>query len=181
MIETIVIAMLIAKIKGYKLKQLFETWEIYPILVIVILYTILNIGVFFENYDFVKYSSLLESIYICSFLGLIFKHKLYFSAIVGSGAIFVGTLLNKIAIAVNDGKMPVFPTFSYITGYVKPNAFKVVDDLHVLGNEACKLIILTDIVDLGYSILSIGDVLIRIFTFIIILNSIKCINEVNYK
>lgn len=177
MIETILIAMLVAKIRGYKLKLLFMRWEIYPVLAFVIIYIFLNMEVFFGNYSFIKFARILEPFYICTFLILIIKYRQYVSAIIGSACIIIGTILNKIAISANGGKMPVFPTLSYVTGYVKPDVFIKVKDIHILGNEASKLKFLTDIIDLGYSILSIGDIFIRIFTFIIIFNTIKSINK----
>lgn len=178
MIETILIAMLVAKIKGYKLKPLFMSWEIYPVLAFAIIYIFFNMGVFFGNYNFIKFAGILEPVYICTFFILIIKYRQYISAIIGSIAIFIGTILNKIAISANGGKMPVFPTLSYATGYIKPDIFIKVKDIHVLGSEASKLKFLTDIIDLGYSILSIGDIFIRIFTFIIIFNTIKSINKI---
>jgi hypothetical protein len=178
MIETIFIAIIFAKIKGYKLKPLFKCWEIYPIFLFVLIYAMLNIGVFLGNYSFIKYAAVLETLYIGSFFILIFKYKQYISAIIGSTSIFIGTILNKLAISANGGKMPVFPTLSYITGYVNPNMFSKVKDIHVLGNSATKLKFLTDIIDIGYSILSIGDIFIRVFTFIIIYNTVKSINKI---
>ncbi|GAA0727765.1 hypothetical protein GCM10008905_25750 [Clostridium malenominatum] len=76
--------------------------------------------------------------------------------------------------------MPVFPTLSYLTGYATPDAFSKVDDIHVLGNSSTKLKFLTDIIDVGYSILSIGDIFIRVFVFIIIFNTIKHMNRREY-
>lgn len=181
MIETIIIAILVAKIRGYKVKPIFMSWEVYPILFFVGLYMFLNKEVFFGNYNFIKYAGILETIYICTFLILIFRYKQYVSAIIGSISIIVGTLLNKVAIYANGGKMPVFPTLSYITGYVRPDVFTKVKDIHVMGSEASKLIFLTDIIDLGYSILSIGDIFIRFFAFIIIYSCIKSTNNIKEK
>lgn len=179
MIETILLAMLIAKLKGYKLKPLFKSWEFYPVFGFSIIYIILNSMIFFNNYSLVKYAKLLETIYILIFLIPIIKYKQYFSAIVGSISILIGTLLNKVVMLANAGKMPVYPTLSRLTGYFKSNSFCKAKDIHVLGNSLTKLKALTDFIDLGYSILSIGDVFIRLFTFIIIYNSIKYLN--NYK
>lgn len=178
MIETMLIAMLVAKIKGYKLKPLFKSWEIYPVLVFIFIYLFLNVEAFFGNYYLIGYTGILESAYICSFFILIIKYKQYVSAIIGSTAIIFGTLLNKIAISANNGKMPVFPTLSYLTGYLKPDSFTKVNGIHILGSEASELKFLTDIIDVGYSILSVGDLFIRIFTFIIIFNTIKSINKI---
>ena len=40
---------------------------------------------------------------------------------------------------------------------------------------------LTDIFDVGYSVLSIGDIFIRVFVFIIIYNTVKHLNVTNEK
>lgn len=176
MTETIVVAMLAAKIRGYKLKPFFKTWEIYPVFLFVIVYLLLNLSVFMGNYSFVKYAGIIETAYFCTFFILIFRYKQYISAIVGSACVFIGTILNKVAITANSGKMPVFPTISYVTGYVKPDSFEKANDIHILGSASTNLKFLTDIIDLGYSVLSIGDIFIRVFTFIIIFNTIKSIN-----
>ncbi|WP_461207182.1 DUF5317 family protein [Clostridium sp. DL1XJH146] len=176
MVETVLLALFIAKLKGYKLKPLFKDWAIYPPVIFTLLYVVMNITIFLGFYGFVKYARLLETLYVLTFLALIFKYSLYKSAFVGSICIFIGTALNKLAMAANGGKMPVFPTLSYLTGYAKPDSFDKVNDIHILGSSSTKVKFLTDYLDLGYSILSIGDVFIRLFTFIIIYSSIKYIN-----
>ena len=181
MIETVLLAMLVAKIKGYKLTPLFKDWAIYPAMIFTLFYVFLQITIFCGYYGFIKYAKLFETIYIFTFLPLIFKYRLYVSAFAGSVCIFIGTALNKLAMSANGYKMPVFPTLSYITGYTKPESFLKVKDIHILGSKVTKIKFLTDYIDLGYSILSIGDVFIRLFAFIIIFNSIKYINEINIK
>jgi hypothetical protein len=177
MLETIMASFIIAKIKGYKLKPLFKSWEIYTVLGFELMYVIMQLSVFMGNYSFIKYAGLYKTLYLYSFFFLIFKYKLYISAIIGSGFIIIGTVLNKIAIAANNGFMPVFPTLSYFTGYVSEDAFSKIKDIHVLGNEATKLKFLTDVIDIGYSILSIGDIFIRLFVFVIIYSAIKHLNK----
>ncbi|WP_343770283.1 DUF5317 family protein [Clostridium malenominatum] len=178
--ETVILALIVAKIKGYKLKSLFRTWQIYPVLIFESIYLILQINIFRGNYNFLKYANILETLYLSSYLFLILKYEQYISAIIGSIFIFIGTFFNKIAIGANGGTMPVFPTLSYLTGYATPDAFSKVDDIHVLGNSSTKLKFLTDIIDVGYSILSIGDIFIRVFVFIIIFNTIKHMNRREY-
>lgn len=180
MIETVLLALFVAKMKGYKLKPLFKDWAVYPSLMFTLFYLFLNITIFLGFYGFIKHTGLLETLYVLTFLTLIFKYELYKSALVGSICIFIGSSLNKLAMLVNGGKMPVFPTLSYITGYVKPDSFSKVNDIHILGSSETKLKVLTDYFDLGYSILSIGDIFIRLFTFIIIYNSIKYINQLEF-
>lgn len=179
MTETILIALAFAKIKRYKLKPVFKSWGIYPIFAFGLIYVIIEVMIFHDNYSFIKYTNLFHILYILVFLILIIKYKLNFSAIIGSVFIFIGSALNNIAISANNGKMPVFPNLSYVTGYVKQDAIMKINDIHVLGNSSIKLKFLTDIIDVGYSILSIGDVFIRFFAFIVIFNTIKAINETN--
>ncbi|MFT5871532.1 MAG: hypothetical protein ACI8WT_000452 [Clostridium sp.] len=177
MIEPILLALFFAKIKGYKLRPLFKTWAIYPVVVFVLMYVILEVMLFKGNYIFIKYSNTFYYLYLLSFLILIIKYKLNVSAIIGSIFIIIGSVLNNIAIAANNGKMPVFPTLSYITGYAKPDSFMKVKDIHILGSNVTKLKFLTDIIDVGYGVMSIGDVCIGVFTFIILFNTIKIINK----
>ncbi|MGL5087049.1 MAG: DUF5317 family protein [Clostridium sp.] len=178
--ETIIIALIIAKIKGYKIRPLFKTWAIYPVVFMELIYLIIQISIFNENYELIKYAGVLKTVYLCSYLPLVFKFEQYISAIVGSVAMVIGGGLNDIAIAVNNGMMPVFPSLSYLTGYVKPDSFSKVSDIHILGGSETKMKFLTDIFDIGYSVLSLGDVFIRFYVFIIIYKSIKYLNEISY-
>ncbi|MHC1683539.1 MAG: DUF5317 family protein [Clostridiaceae bacterium] len=177
MIETILLALLYSKLRGYKLKPLFKSWTIYPVVLFELIYVIFQIMIFNENYMFIKYSGIMHMFYILSFLPMIIMCKLNYSAIIGSISIFVGTILNKFAIANNGGKMPVFPTLSYYTGYIKVDSFIRLNDIHILGDENTKLKLLTDIFDVGYSIMSIGDIFIRMFAFIIIINFLRYSNK----
>jgi len=172
MLETILIAFIVAKLKGYNIKLIFKSWGIYPIIIFELFYVFMQISVFLGNYDFIIYSGIYKKLYLYSFIFLIIKNKQYISAIIGSVCIFIGTILN------NNGTMPVFPTLSYYTGYATKEAFDKIKDIHVLGNEATKLKFLTDIFDVGYSIISIGDIFIRLFAFLIIYSSIKYVNKI---
>lgn len=180
MIETILMAIAAAKIRGYKIKSLFKSWEIYPVLAFELMYIILEFTIFKENYNFIKYTGIFKTLYIAVFLILVIKYNQYVSALIGSGFIIAGSFLNNLAISSNNGKMPVFPTVSYLTGYIKPGVFGKVNDIHALGNSLTKYKFLTDIVDLGYSIMSIGDIFIRVYAFIIIFNTIKYINKMEF-
>lgn len=179
MIETLLLALLIAKLKGYKLKPLFKSWAIYPILAYEMFYMFLTIKVFMEDYSLVKYSKMFTTFYLLCFLFLVIKHQLYNSAIIGSISILFGSALNKVVIAANEGRMPVFPTLSYYTGYSKRGSFPNVDNLHILGDGTTKFKFLTDFIDTGYCIMSIGDIFIHFFSFIIIYNLIKQLNNPN--
>ena len=74
--------------------------------------------------------------------------------------------------------MPVYPTISRYTGYIKSNTLSIINDnIHVLGNGATKYKFLSDFIDLGYSIMSIGDLLIHLFVVIVLYNVIAEINK----
>lgn len=101
---------------------------------------------------------------------------IYIQAIMGSLFVLVGGLLNDIAIKANNGFMPVFPTISDSIGLLNKNDLGKVDNLHILGTESTKLKFLTDIFDIGYCVLSLGDIFIRVYVFLIIYSVIKEIN-----
>lgn len=175
--ETILFALLCAKLKGYKIKPLFKTWVIYPVIIFEVFFLVEQAIIFSGNYKYIEFTKSLNPLYLCTYLLLVFKYNTYKSSILGAICMVFGGLLNDIAIKANNGFMPVYPTLSYITGYASPNTFNLVNDIHMLGNLECKMKILTDYIDIGYSILSIGDVFIRIFVFVIIFASIKEINK----
>ena len=89
----------------------------------------------------------------------------------------IGTLLNKFVIIQNGGKMPVYASLSKLTGYYNKSAIQAVDSIHIIGNESTKFKFLTDYIDIGSSILSIGDLFIHSFIFIVIYYTIKEINK----
>ena len=181
MIETILISLIFCKIKKLKIKPLFKSWTIYPIIIMELIYMFIQINVFMDNYFLIKYVNILKIYYLCSYLPMIFIYNQYISAIIGSVFVFIGGILNDIAIKANNGYMPVFPSLSYITGYANIEAFDKVNDIHILGNSSTKLKFLTDIFDIGYSVLSLGDIFIRGFVFIIIYNVVKSLNQTNDK
>lgn len=177
MLETILITLIICKLKGYKIVPLFKSWTIYPVIFMEFLNVIVCITLFNGNYEFLKYTKLMEFLYICSYLPMIFKYNQYKNAIIGALSIVIGGFLNDLAIKANGGMMPVFPHLSYVTGYVKTDSFIKANDVHILGGMNTNLKFLTDIFDLGYAILSIGDIFIRFYVFIIIFSVIKNINK----
>ena len=173
MVETIIIALMFSKIKGYKIKTLFRIWAIYPVIFMELIYIVIQMNLFNENYEIIKYVGVFKTLYLCSYLPLIFKYEQYISAIIGSIFVFIGGVLNDLAMSVNNGTMPVFPKLSYITGYITTESFNKAKDIHILGDSETKLKFLTDIFDVGYSILSLGDIFIRFYVFIIIFETVK--------
>ena len=176
MFETIFAAFLLGKIKHYKIKYLFLNWSLYPFFLTQCVLIFFQINVFLGNYYYVQYSSIFKTSVILSFIFPMFVFNLYKPALIGSGSIIIGTLMNNFVIAQNSGKMPVFPSLSYLTGYVKPNTFSAVNDLHILGSAATHFKFLTDYLDVGYSILSPGDLFIHFFSFIMLFYTLKAVN-----
>ncbi|MGL4738756.1 MAG: DUF5317 family protein [Cellulosilyticaceae bacterium] len=173
MIETILLAILLSYKRGYQIDKIWKEKAFYPLLACELLYWGIQLSIFTDNYGLIQYATIFKSVYLCSTLFIVFRYELYSYAILGSACVLLGGWCNDLAIAVNNGQMPVYPTLSRLTGYVKMEAFGVADQLHVLGNEATRLKGLTDIFDIGYSVLSIGDVLIRVLPFIIVYQGLR--------
>ena len=176
MILSLIAVVLLAKWKHYKIKYLFYTWTFYPFLISQCILIFFQLSVFWGSYFFVQYASLIKSLCIGVFIFPIIAFEMYKPALAGSVCVGIGSLMNRFVIEQNGGRMPVFPSLSYLTGYVKPGAFDIAGDIHVLGGEGTKWAILTDYIDVGYSILSPGDLLIHFFTFIMFYSLIKAVN-----
>ena len=177
MIETVIAAMILAKIKHYKIKYLFLSWTFYPIIVSELFLLLFQTNTFLSNYYYViNFDRYFKNVYIICYIIPIIYFKLYKPALVGSASIMVGTLMNRFVIAQNGGKMPVYPTLSYLTGYIKPYSFDQVKDYHMLGNAGVHYKILCDYMDVGYNVMSPGDLFIHFFVFLIVYYSIKELN-----
>ncbi|ACD53078.1 hypothetical protein FDB55_12020 [Clostridium botulinum] len=175
--ETILLACLFAKIKGYEIKPLFKSWTIYPLVIFEIITLIGQVATFFGNYKIIEFIGSLTTIYLISYLLLVLKYELYVTSIIGSFFVVFGGVLNDIAIKSNGGFMPVYQSLSYLTGRVTLENYQRVNDIHILGDSQTNFKILTDFIDLGYTILSVGDVFIRVFVFIILYYAIKKVNN----
>lgn len=132
------------------------------------------------DYSFIKYSAYFKALYLSTFIILAFKNNQLKTLFYGLPLVWLGYGLNMLAVTANGGKMPVFVSNSWWTGYVKSDMF--IDsgrfgDFHVLGDAYTKLIPLCDTWDFGYMCISIGDIAIRAFAFMIIYNSIKYTNK----
>jgi hypothetical protein len=88
----------------------------------------------------------------------------------------IGYLLNFIAIQANGGHMPVFASNTYFSGYTTIESIAQ-DKFYILGDHTSKAIPLCDTIDIFYSNLSIGDVFVRCYTYIILFFSIKFSNK----
>lgn len=173
----ILFAVFCAKIKGYRIMPIAKAYCLYPYALAEILYLYLQACIFFGDYRYVQYTPIIKNIYFYTLIIPIFVYKQYMPGIYGSILIVIGTILNKFVISQNGGKMPVYASLSKITGYYDESAILTVDNLHVIGSETTRYKFLTDFIDIGSSILSIGDVLIHSFVFIVIYNVIKEVNK----
>ena len=169
----ILLAAVVARIKGYSLKPVLRDYSLYPLFLAEAIYLFLQISLFMGNYDYIQYAGVFKSIYLYTLIVPIVVHKLYKTGIYGSIILTIGSLLNKFVMSQNGGKMPVYATLSKYTGYFDESVLGTADQIHILGNEATKFKILTDYIDVGYSILSIGDVLIHAFIFLVVYATIK--------
>ncbi|SHJ08738.1 hypothetical protein SAMN02745691_01313 [Parasporobacterium paucivorans DSM 15970] len=177
MLVFLLLAFLCGKLKGYRLRPLMKAYVLYPYFAIELLYIFLQGSVFMGNYDFIMYSAILNNIFLFALIIPIMFFKLYKQGLLGAGLIIAGTFLNKFVMIQNGGKMPVYPSLSKITGYFDASAIQTADSIHILGNESVRFKFLTDYIDVGYSIMSIGDLLIHSFVFITVYYSIKELNK----
>ncbi len=177
MIVEILFVCLFARLKHYKVRYLFRSWTFYPVLIVQLMLVVFQFSVFLDTYFFIRFVPMSEPAVIFSFLLGIFRYRLYKPAMLGSASIIFGTGLNKFVIAQNGGHMPVFPSLSYLTGYLTPEMFGSIDSLHVLGGADTKFKLLTDYIDYGYSILSPGDVFIHLFACIMLYSMIAAVSK----
>ena len=166
----ILIPIIIAYFRGYRVHRVFTVCDLYPLL-----FTVLCHGVFVAfawcgNFYFIKYGAWLQRAIILSLLLPIIRRRIVKPTFVGVGITLAGTLMNRIVIEANGGHMPSAPTLSRLTGFYREGQLEggMVDSLHTLFTGACKYPILADYIDLGYCILSPGDVLIHSFAGIIV-------------
>lgn len=173
MIIYILLAILCAKKKGYRIKLMLRDYSLYPLFIAEMIYLFLQISVFAGNYRYIPYAGTFKTLYLYTLIIPIVVHKLYKTGFYGSLMLTIGSMMNKFVMSQNGGKMPVYATLSKLTGYFDEKVINTVDQVHILGNGATKYKILTDYIDVGYSILSIGDILIHALIFIVVYNTIK--------
>src|SRR5690554_2065694 len=176
MLLNIFISIILAKIKSYKIKPLFKAYPLYPFYFAEFVYIVLQVCIFFDNYYFVQYARMINSLYMYTLILPVLAYKLYKPGIIGSVLIIIGSFLNKFVMSQNGGRMPVYPTLSKLTGYFNDTTIPSTDSIHILGDENVKFKFLTDYIDIGTSVLSVGDVLIHSFITIIIYFTIKELN-----
>jgi len=115
-------------------------------------------------------------------LDVLFRYEKYKEYIIACCSLLGGFTLNKIVMSFNNNLMPIFPSVSYSTGYTQydmiMNTSKF-SDFHVLGDHTTNLIFLSDIFDMGGSIWSVGDILVRVFAFIIVYFCVKEVSKIH--
>lgn len=176
MLLSLLIAIIIAKINKLEIRPAFQCWWLSPIVLVECIYIVFQGALSFGNYSFLPYAQLLKTLSLYIMILPILRYQLYKPAVVGSVLILVGTLMNKIVMAANGGLMPVYPTLSKLTGYFTADPLGNFDKIHSIGDASTRLKFLTDYIDLGYSVLSPGDVLVHLFTVIILYYTIKQLN-----
>ena len=187
LVETWIIVFLYSLKKKYNIKLIFKEWLFYPPLIMLGVYLIAEVMIFNDNYWITQYGTLIKQVTLFSYCGLVYKHQLYFSMdinkselirfitspfIIAIGCLLIGYYCNFVAISSNFGHMPVFPSNTYFTGYTDVNTFTD-SSFYVLGDHTSKAIPLCDIYDIYYSNLSLGDLFVRCYVFILLLNAIK--------
>ncbi len=177
MVVEIIAVCLLALLKRFRPRYLLRTWTFYPVLLVQLCLVMFQASIFFRYYGFTPMVRYVEPAVILSFLPALLVFGLYKPALIGGASIVVGTALNKLVIAQNAGHMPVYPTLSYLTGYVTPESVKHLTGLHLIEAGNAKLVFLSDIIDYGYCIISIGDVFIHLFACIMLYTMIKAANQ----
>lgn len=178
MLLFILFALILAKFKNHRILCIFKTIDLYPLFAVELIYTFFQLNVFLDNYSYVQYASQIQTAFMLVLLLPILRRRLYPQALIGSGFVVAGSILNLIVISANDGKMPVFPTISRFTHFYRNDALSQgIDSLHILMTDTTKLNFLADYIDTGFSIMSIGDVLIHSFVAIVVFYTVKRINQ----
>jgi hypothetical protein len=143
MIETVLLVIIFARIKGIRLSDIFRRWEFYPVFACAIAYVFLQIGIFSGHYNLLIFANIYRIVYSAAVFFLIYRFKIFKPGFIAIGFMFSGMILNQVVMRVNNGKMPVFPTLTLKTGYITPDKISSIDGMHVFRircNEAKILI-----------------------------------------
>lgn len=194
MVEFILGAFLYAKLKNkYKLKYIFKSWSIYPPLLFALFYIFLEYTMYIQWYYFIPYAQMIKTSTLLSYVPLIVAYKLYenndpkyinndflsvaTSPMVKSGiCLLIGSICNRIALFFNNNYMPTYPSISYWTKYIKPDQL-FIDGIHIIGNPYSAAIPICNVLDIGFTVVSLGDLIIRFYVFLIVYHAIKNSNR----
>ena len=169
MILFILLAFIIAKLRRHRIRVLLREPSLIPIWIIEIVFWLLQICIWRQDYRFIGIAGYLQTASILALLWPILKFRLYPQAIAGAFMVVTGSTLNRIVMYANGGRMPVILSFSGITKYYQEGALEASQDVrHIIMSDATKLNFLADYIDVGFSVMSIGDVLVHLFTTIVL-------------
>ena len=176
MLIFILIPLALALARGYRIAPLFRVADMYPFFLMCAVHGFFVINAWLGNHAFVKFAEPMQYCMTLTLLLPVVRRRIITPTLIGAGGTIVGTVMNKIVIAANGGKMPVYPTLSKWIGYYKEGQLDgSIDDLHVLLDGTSKLPFLADYIDLGLCILSPGDVLIHAFASIVLYFTVKAV------
>lgn len=168
---------LLAKLRGYKLLPALKEPLLFPLYLLEALYIFIQFSFIIGNHSLLNYANLLQIGFIAVLILPIIKYAINLPAILSTISVIIGSRLNALVMDANGGLMPVFPTLSKLTQYYNTDSITTINDgKHILGSSETKLAFLADYIDIGWSILSPGDVLIHGFVTVIVFYTIKNIN-----
>lgn len=169
MILFILLAIIIAKVRKKHVTVLLHEPSLIPVWIVEVVFWILQARIWMQDYRFIGLAGYLQTTSILALLWPILKFRLYPQAIAGAVMVGAGSAMNRIVMHANGGRMPVLPSFSGATAYYREGALELSRDVrHIMMSEATKLNFLADYIDVGFSVISPGDVLIHLFTTIVI-------------
>ena len=181
LVETIVLSLIIGKIRGGRIKNLeqikFKAWYL---LLLGFLLEIISL-LLFANTNLKIAKIITDKFFIIQIFTYILLILILILNIRKKGVkiILFGTILNFIPIMANDGRMPVSKV-----ALEKLNLYKQLELLqsnkiltHVLIDKSTKFYYLSDIIPIS-QIISIGDILISIGIFLLIQFYMKSFNKV---
>lgn len=178
MVLFILLAFGIAKLKGNRVTVLLREPSLIPMWILEIVFWLLQACIWMEDYRFIGYAGYLQMASILCLIWPILRFRLYPQAIAGAIMVSIGSISNRVVMAMNGGKMPVIPSFSGFTYYYREGALEVSQDVrHIMMSDSTKLNFLADYIDVGFSVISPGDVLIHLFTTIVVYNVIVSLNK----
>lgn len=178
MLIFVMISIVLAKSKGYSVKVIMKCFDLYPLFFLEGIYSFFVISAYFGDYSYVRYAQMIQIGFLLSMIVPLLGRSLYVEGITGATLVIAGTVLNRVVIHANHGKMPVLPTLSKLTGYYHEGTLSLgIDSLHIPMTQDTKWNLLGDYIDTGFSIMSIGDLLIHSFVIIIVYAVIKNKNK----
>lgn len=151
MIESILLAFIIALLSQQNIIPTLTQIMMIPVYISTLLYIVMIVLELFKLPNPLKKCIWLMLVLISiTTVYFIIKYSLYRGLIIGLSLFFIGLWFNQIVVKANDNKMPVFPKFIKINDMDN-------SETHQLGNKDIKLKFLSDIFDFKYNIFSIGD------------------------